>query len=102
MLHMYNPEMGEKVDPAITTHATLAHYGKHYFVKSILGPDVIRGLGVEYMGRLTINPDPDHLKMQRSVHMSSPYVGYYEYKLTLRAFEKLKETVEIGYAMLLD
>jgi len=97
---MYTPEMGEKVDPSITTHATLAHYGKHYFVKSILGPDVIKGKGVEYMGRLAVNPDL--LKMEKAVHKDSPYVGYYEYKLTLRAFEKLKETVEIGYAMLLD
>jgi hypothetical protein len=99
-LHLYTPEMGEKIDKKITTHARLAHYGKHYFVKSELGPDKIRGVGVVYMGKLT--PNPDLLKMEISVRGDSPFVGYHEYKLTLKAFEKLQKTVDIGCEMLLD
>lgn len=100
MIHHYHPEMGESIPETITTHASLAHYGKHYFVKSLLGPDKIRGVGVVYMGKLTV--EPDLLKMEKAIHKDSKFVGYHEYKLTLKAFEKLEKTVEIGYAMLLD
>lgn len=100
MLHMYHPEMGEKISPDITTHASLAHYGKHYFVNSTIGPDKIRGVGVKYLGQYAV--EPDLLKMELSIHKDSKLVGYYHYMLTKKAFEKLQKTVEIGYAMLLD
>jgi hypothetical protein len=83
MLHLYTPELGQTLDPKITTHGRLAHYGNHYYVESILGPNVIRGRGVTYRG-------------------VSRTVGYYSYKLTLKAYEKLQETVEIGERVLLD
>lgn len=63
-------------------------------------PEMNRGVGVVYMGKLTVNPDI--LKMEISVNEGSAFIGYHQYKLTLKAFEKLEKTVEIGYAMLLD
>lgn len=100
MIHYYHPEMHETISPEIKTHATLAHYGKHYFLKSNLGPDKIRGVGVVYLGQLSATPDL--LKMERYIDPKSPLLGYFEYKVTLRAFERLKQEIEIGYAMLLD
>lgn len=101
-LHMYHPEMGEKIDTTkITTHASLGHYGKHYFVTSTLGPDKIRGVGVKYLGRYA-GLEPDVLKLELQCSADHKYLGYYHYKLTEKAFEKLQKTVEIGYEMLLD
>jgi len=100
MLKMYCPEMGESIGPEITTHAEMAHYGKHYFVDSIHGPDKIRGVGVKYLGRYAL--EPDLLKLEIQTHQGSKLVGYYHYKLTTKAFEKLQETMDIGYFMLLN
>lgn len=103
MIHHYTPEMGGTIDKTkVQTHARLAHYGRHYFLKSIHGPDKIKGRGVEYMGRLMANPSPDPLLMERRIDATSEYVGYYEYKVTLKAFEKLGEQIEIGNVVLLD
>ncbi len=99
MLYQYYPEMGETISPEITTHASLGHYGKHYYVDSPLGPDVIRGVGVEYKGRYTV--DADVVNLEIKVHKDSKLNGLYHYKLTCKAFEKLHQKIDIGYEMLL-
>ena len=88
----YHPEMGGKCPEHVTTHATLAHYGKHYFLRSTLGPDVIRGRGVEY----------DGVSTAEQLVPGSKFVGYHNYKVTIRAYEQLKKRTAIGLEILLD
>lgn len=102
MLHYITPEMGDKAPDAVKTFAKLAHYGKHYFVTSKLGPDVIRGMGIEYLGQYKENPDPDPLKMEVSCGKGSKYADHYRYKVTLRAFDKLGKTIDIAVDCPLD
>jgi hypothetical protein len=91
-IHGYHSEMGETCPAQVTTHATLSHYGRHYFLRSTLGPDVLKGVGIVYEGVLTA---------ERLVP-GSKFVGMHEYKVTTRAMDKLKKSVEIGLEMLLD
>ena len=46
MLHYVTLHMGDKVPEKAKTVAKLAHYGRHYFLTSSLGPEVIKGVGV--------------------------------------------------------
>lgn len=84
----YHPEMGEK-RPDVTVEASLAHYGRHYFVRS--KAELPGGRGVEPLGQLTAD---------RLVPGSS-YVGWYEYKMTIRAFDALTAREGVAVQMLL-
>lgn len=84
----YYPEMGEKA-PAAEIHAQLAHYGKHYFIKTPL--TIKPGRGIESLGVLT----------EGRLVKGSKFVGWNEYKVTLKAFDKLKSQYRIASEFLL-
>ena len=85
----YTPEMGDR-KPSVRMEASLGHYGKHYFIDT---PEELRGRGIEYRKTYTTN----------DLTKAGQYkVGWHSYQVTARAFEKLKATYSIGYAMHLD
>ena len=85
----YTPEMGER-KPAVRMEARLSHYGKHYYIDTT---EELKGRGIEY--RKTYAAADLTAAGQR-------LVGWHSYKVTTRAFEKLKALYPIGYEMLLD
>jgi len=85
----YTPEMNE-AKPDVAIEASLAHYGRHYFLKTRLE---LKGRGIEFLKTLTsgdLVPEAQHR------------VGTHEYKVTIKAFEKLLETHKIAEERLLD
>lgn len=83
----YCPEMGD-ARPVAHIHATLSHYGRHYFLRT---PLVLKGRGIESMGVLTAT----------RLVPGSKFVGWNEYQVTIRAFDKLKTQYRIASEMLL-
>ena len=90
-LHCYHPEMGQK-KPAAQIEAHLAHYGKHYFLDTPLTLKV--GRGVEFLGVYK----PEHL----TPGAGQRRVGWNKYKVTMRAFEAIREKYAVSLEMLLD
>lgn len=90
-MHAYYPEMQQVAPVVVNSHASLSHYGEHYFLRSTVGPDQIKGRGIKYLGQLTA---------ERMVP-GSKFVGYHEYKVTVAAMDKLEKTLEIGLEMML-
>lgn len=76
-MHFHYPEMGEKRHEASQIEASLGHYGKHYYIKT---PLALKGRGIEHLRTLEKSDfvDPENRK-----------VGWNEYKVTLKAMEKL-------------
>lgn len=74
----YYPEMGE-AKPITEGRASLAHYGKHYFIDTRL---VLKGRGITHTGTLTA---------EDLVPSAQHRVGEHTYKVTINAFEKLCE-----------
>lgn len=85
----YTPEMGER-KPAVRMEARLAHYGKHYFIDTT---EELSGRGIEFLKTYT----PHDL-----TQAGQRLVGWHSYKVTTRAFEKLKAQYPIGYETHLD
>ena len=85
----YYPEMGE-AEPNSNGRARLAHYGKHYFIDTRLE---LHGRGVEFLGTATAE-DLTEAAQHR--------VGEHQYKVTLKAFDKLKEQYDFSNEILLD
>ncbi len=86
----YHPEMGEK-KPEVEMEASLSHYGRHYFVKS--------------KNPITIKQGVTFLKQTKAsdyINPNNPKVGWYEYQVTNKTFEKLCALQDIGVQMLLD
>lgn len=83
----YYPEMGE-TKPVAQIHASLSHYGRHYFVKT---PLTLKGRGIEALGAIA----------EGRLVKGSPFVGWNEYKVTLKAMEKLEAQYRIASEMLL-
>jgi hypothetical protein len=102
MLHYVTPEMGDKAPESAKTFAKLAHYGRHYFLDSTLGPDVIKGMGVVYRGQYKEDASDDPLKMELRCEKGSKLANHYSYKVTIRAFEKLGKTIDIAVDCPLD
>ena len=81
--------MGQR-KPAVKMEASLAHYGKHYFIDTT---ETLKGRGIDFRKTYTDN----------DFNTAGQYkVGWNSYIVTRRAFEKLKEVYPIGYEMLLD
>ncbi|HQY89560.1 MAG TPA: hypothetical protein PK402_12980 [Tepidisphaeraceae bacterium] len=80
----YYPEMGEKRPADAVIDARLAHYGKHYFLKT---PLVLAGRGIELLNTL---------KAHELTPAAQHKVGWHEYKVTVAAFEKLWATYKIA------
>ena len=85
----YYPEMSE-AKPVAQIEARLAHYGRHYFIKT---PLTLKGRGIEFRGVLTA----DSLVGGAANRLC----GWNEYKVTLNAFEKLEAQYRIASEMLL-
>lgn len=63
------------------TTADLGHYGEHYYLRSTLGPDQIRGRGVTHLGLNAYQPQ------------SGPVT--HKYRVTCAAFDRLAKQIEI-------
>lgn len=72
--------------------AQLSYYGKHYFVDSPV--ELPKGRGIEFIKRY----EDQHL-VNGSANRK---IGWYSYKVTSRAFEKLQETHSISVERYLD
>ena len=84
----YYPEMGEqRPDALIDAH--LGHYGKHYYITSQVE---LKGRGVRYRKTLTASDLTPHAQHK---------VGWHEYCVTERAFEKICRQYRVAYEMLL-
>jgi len=92
-IHAYYPEMKQAAPASVTSHARLLHYGRKYRLRSTLGPDAIKGVGIVYDGQMTVD---------RGYRADSKFLGFHEYTVTTRAMAKLEKTVEIGLEILLD
>jgi hypothetical protein len=90
MLTCYHSEMGEKRPEDTQVEARLAHYGKHYYLKTAPGI-VLAGRGVEFLGVLTAD----------RLVPGSKFAGWGEYKVTLKAFEQIKQQYRVSMEMLL-
>ena len=85
-VQVYYSEMGER-KPNVQMEARLSHYGKHYFIDT---PLELKGRGIEE-NKATWG---DSCKKQIE--------NWKSYKVTIKAFEKLKEQYPISIEMLLD
>lgn len=88
-VYSYTPEMGQQ-KPECQMEASLAYYGKHYFVDT---PLKLKGRGITL------------LRQYEEKDFCTPgnrKVGWYEYRVTKKAFEKLKTEYSISMECLLD
>jgi hypothetical protein len=85
--HCYHPEMGE-AKPAAQIEASLGHYGKHWYLNT---PLVLGGRGVVLLERMT----------EANLVPGSRMVGWYRYKVTLAAFDRLAKQYAVVSEMLL-
>jgi hypothetical protein len=90
-VHSFTPEMGErKVNCQL--EARLSYYGKHYFVDS--PTQLPKGRGIEFLSQYDA---------KRFVNgAANRKVGWFEYKVTTRAFEVLKDNYSISMERNLD
>lgn len=86
----YTPEMGETRPADAAIDAQLAHYGKHYFLKT---PLTLSGRGVEFLGQI---------KASDLVPAAQHKAGWNEYKVTIKAFERICEQHKVACEHLLD
>ena len=87
-VYCYTPEMGGQ-KPDCQMEASKGYYGKHWFIDT---PLELKGRGIEFIK-----------KYQEKDFCSKDYrVGWNEYRVTNRAFEKLKEKYSISQECLLD
>jgi DNA (cytosine-5)-methyltransferase 1 len=88
-LFTYHPEMGD-AKPEAQIEASLSHYGRRYFLCT---PLELKGRGIEKIGTLKsgdLTPTAQHK------------VGWHDYKVTEKAFEKICQQYSVSYEMLLD
>lgn len=86
-VHLYTPEMGQRT-PETNMEARLSWYGKHYYVDT---PLELKGRGI------TKEDDPCWVKGSRQ-----QIEGWKTYRVTKKAFEKLKEQYPIAMERSLD
>ena len=87
-VYCYTPEMGGQ-KPDCPMEASRGCYGKHWFIDP---PLELKGRGIEFIK-----------KYQEKDFCSKDHrVGWNEYRVTNRAFEKLKEKYSISQECLLD
>lgn len=87
-VYCYTPEMGGQ-KPDCQMEASRGYYGKHWFIDT---PLELKGRGIELIK-----------KYQEKDFCSKDHrVGWNEYRVTNRAFEKLKEKYSISQECLFD
>ena len=88
-LYCYTPEMGEQ-KPKCQIEAERSYYGRHYH---IITPLQLKGRGITF----------DRVLESKNLSKSAQYrLGWREYTVTERAFEKLQEQYTISQELLLD
>ncbi len=89
-VYLYTPEMRQGKPEGCQIEAGLAYYGKHYFLDT---PLHLKGRGISFLRSYT----------SKELTASGQYkVGWNEYMVTKKAFEKLKEQYTISYKSCLD
>lgn len=88
-LYCYTPEMGEQ-KPECQIEAHRSYYGGHYLIDT---PLELKGRGITF----------DRVLESKNLSKSAQYrLGWREYTVTERAFEKLQEQYTISQELLLD
>lgn len=88
-LYCYTPEMGEQ-KPKCQIEAERSYYGSHYHIST---PLQLKGRGITF----------DRVLESKNLSKSAQYrLGWREYTVTERAFEKLQEQYTISQELLLD
>jgi hypothetical protein len=87
--YSYTPEMGGQ-KPDCQMEARLSHYGKHYFVDTPLN---LKGRGITLVKKY---------KKEDFMNHDDHRVGWNEYRVTKKAFLKLKEEYSISMENYLD
>lgn len=87
--YCYTPEMGQK-KPDCQMEASRGYYGKHWFIDT---PLEIKGRGITFLKKYT---DKDFCTLGHY------RVGWNEYRVTNKAFDKLKEQYTISQEVCLD
>jgi len=85
-LHCYTPEMGDR-KPDVKMEATLLYCGRHYRVDT---PIELKGRGITELDTCWIEGCKKQIE------------GWRSYRVTVKAFEKLKEQYPISMKCLLD
>ena len=88
-VYRYTPEMGGQ-KPDCQMEASRGYYGKHWYIDT---PLEIKGRGIEFVKKYQ---EKDFCKP------GNYRVGWNSYRVTNRAFEKLKEKYSISLECLLD
>jgi hypothetical protein len=83
----FYPEMKE-TKPDAKIEARLSHYGKHYFLDT---PLELSGRGIIHLGTYTAS----------QLRQGSYKIGWNQYKVTERAFDKLCEQHDVSYELML-
>ena len=87
-VYRYIPEMGGP-KPNCQMEASRGYYGKHWFIDP---PLELKGRGIEFIKKYR----------EKDFCSKDHRVGWNEYRVTNRAFEKLKEKYSISQECLLD
>ncbi len=87
-LNMYYPEMGE-ARPESQIDAHLCHYGEHYYLTSQVE---LTGRGVRHVRTLKASD-----LTPRAQHKA----GWHEYRVTIKAFERICREHDVAHALLL-
>lgn len=88
-VYCYTPEMGQR-KPDCQMEASRGYYGKHWYIDTPLS---LKGRGITFLKKYTDN----------DFYMPGNYrVGWNEYRVTDRAFDKLKEQYTISQRCYLD
>lgn len=87
-VYCYTPEMGGQ-KPDCQMEASRGYYGKHWFIDT---PLELKGRGIEFIKKYQ---EKDFCSKDRRV-------GWNEYRVTNRAFEKLQEQYTISQELFLD
>lgn len=89
-VYHYTPEMGQEKPEGCQIEASLAYYGKHYFLDT---PLHLKGRGITLVKSYAAD----------ELTQSGKYrAGWSEYRVTKKAFEKLKEQYAISFKRYLD
>ena len=87
--YLYTPEMGQE-KPDCQMEASHSYYGGHYFIDT---PLELKGRGITFLKKY---------ESKDFVNPNNRKVGWNEYRVTTKAFNKLKEQYTISMELLLD
>lgn len=86
--YIYTPEMGEE-KPDCQIDASLGHYGTHYYLDT---PLELKGRGITFLKKYEA----------KDFCRPSHKIGWNQYRVTNKAFEKIKKSYSVSMKSLLD